>query len=297
MKKFIVLFTAAALLFGLCACTAAQPDDQGEMASQELTWQDYYDLGLRYLSEGNYEEAVIAFTAAIEIDPKQAPAYVGRGDAYVLSGETEKNLTTAKADYETAIGLDETIAEAYLGLADVYVRQGDLEKALEILRQGYESTSNSELLTRFEALESSLSVPESAAPSEIPVEPLMLTEQLVFSNISYTYEDGNEWDPRAVGTMVLRGMVNGPANVCDVRIWTWQEGPFSQEEINGRAAEAVSIWKQAWTFDREERPPFRFQTSHPVFLEDRAAVTHVLLIGLDRSGNAVAYGVIAEEIP
>ena len=38
-------------------------------------------------------------TAAIEIDPKQAPVYVGRGNAYVLSGETEDNLSAAKADY------------------------------------------------------------------------------------------------------------------------------------------------------------------------------------------------------
>ena len=29
------------------------------------TWQEQYDLGIRYLSEGNYEEAIIAFTAAI----------------------------------------------------------------------------------------------------------------------------------------------------------------------------------------------------------------------------------------
>ena len=37
-------------------------------------WQEQYDLGVRYLSEGNYEEAIIAFTAAIEIDPKRYEA-------------------------------------------------------------------------------------------------------------------------------------------------------------------------------------------------------------------------------
>ena len=75
------------------------------------------------------------------IDPKRAPAYVGRGDAYVKSGGTEENLTAAKADYERAIEFDETSAEAYLGLADMYVRQGDTEKALEILRKGLEKAS------------------------------------------------------------------------------------------------------------------------------------------------------------
>ena len=28
-------------------------------------WQEQYDLGMKYLSEGNYDEAVIAFNAAI----------------------------------------------------------------------------------------------------------------------------------------------------------------------------------------------------------------------------------------
>ena len=100
----------------------------GKFAS---TWQEQYDLGVCYLSEGNYKEAIIAFTAAIEIDPEQAPAYVGRGDAYIFSGDTEDNLSAARADYEKAIELDETLAEAYLELADAYILQGDYDYALE----------------------------------------------------------------------------------------------------------------------------------------------------------------------
>ena len=52
-------------------------------------WQDQYDLGVRYLSEGNYEEAIIAFTAAIEIDPKQPDTYIGLYEAYVAVGDYE----------------------------------------------------------------------------------------------------------------------------------------------------------------------------------------------------------------
>lgn len=58
--------------------------------SVEETWQEQYDLGVRYLSEGNYEEAIIAFTAAIEIDPKQADVYLGLADAYIGSSDYEK---------------------------------------------------------------------------------------------------------------------------------------------------------------------------------------------------------------
>ena len=145
MKKLKYVWLIICLTLLPSACAADQPGDTTEEPSQGPTWQEQYDLGVRYLSEGNYEEAIIAFTAAIEIDPKQAPAYVGRGDAYVKSGETEENLAAALADYEKAVELDETSVEAYLGLADVYIRQGDVEKALETLRKGYEITEDTRL--------------------------------------------------------------------------------------------------------------------------------------------------------
>lgn len=48
------------------------------------TWQEKYDLGIKYLEESNYEEAVLAFSEAIKIDSKQPKVFIGRGDAYVM---------------------------------------------------------------------------------------------------------------------------------------------------------------------------------------------------------------------
>ena len=65
------------------------------------TWQEQYDLGVRYLSEGNYEEAIIAFTAAIEIDPKHPEAYIGLADAYIGTGDfnrAEESLLNGQAE-------------------------------------------------------------------------------------------------------------------------------------------------------------------------------------------------------
>ena len=73
MRKYIaILLSLTCILAAACGCGQHTP-----------TWQEQYDLGVRYLSEGKYEEAVIAFTAAIEIDPKQADAYLGLADAYI----------------------------------------------------------------------------------------------------------------------------------------------------------------------------------------------------------------------
>jgi tetratricopeptide (TPR) repeat protein len=101
-------------------------------------WQEQYDMGMRFLDESDYEEAVLAFTAAIEIDTKQPLAYVGRGDAYVGLEQYEN----AVPDYEQAITLDESVAEVYLKLADTYESLGDPAAAEDALRRGYEATGD-----------------------------------------------------------------------------------------------------------------------------------------------------------
>ena len=56
------------------------------------------NLGNKYLLAEDYDQAVIAFSKAIEVDPMSEEAYIGRGDAYFELGEFEK----ARADYEKA---------------------------------------------------------------------------------------------------------------------------------------------------------------------------------------------------
>lgn len=133
MKRIFLLVLSLVLLLGACG-------------QKSPTWQEQYDLGIRYLSEGNYEEAIIAFTAAIEIDPKQAPAFVGRGDAYVGSGEAEEILEAALADYEAALALDEADAAAWLGKADILIRQGKYDEAAEALEEGLEKSGSDQTI-------------------------------------------------------------------------------------------------------------------------------------------------------
>ena len=59
-RCYIVVFLL--LLLSLTACGK----------STEAKWQEQYDLGMKYVSEGNYEEAIIAFAAATETEPKRA---------------------------------------------------------------------------------------------------------------------------------------------------------------------------------------------------------------------------------
>ena len=135
MKKMCGVMAVLICVFLTVAC--------GRSTAEK--WQEQYDLGMRYLEEQNYEEAIVAFTAAIEIDPNQAVIYIGRGDAYAKYQDMENHLELALADYSQALELDDSIPEAYLGMADVYVQQEDYDRALEILQKGHENTGASEI--------------------------------------------------------------------------------------------------------------------------------------------------------
>jgi len=68
------------------------------------------DLGSKYLLSLDYEDAVKAFSKAIDIDPKKPDAYIGRGDAYAALNMDEQ----ARDDYEYAISLDAAYREELL---------------------------------------------------------------------------------------------------------------------------------------------------------------------------------------
>jgi len=61
----------------------------------------YNNLGNAYRQLGDFEQAIVCFTTAIDLQPDFSPAYYNRGLAYVQSGDT----TAAIPDLETALAL------------------------------------------------------------------------------------------------------------------------------------------------------------------------------------------------
>lgn len=147
-KSGWILLSITLLLF--CACGSVQPEETpSEQAPQVLTWQEQYDLGVRYLSEGNYQEAILAFSAAIGIEPMQLQLYTGRAEAYLQTDQSQLALE----DYQTAVELGTTEAEIYRFVVQWYLDQGDRETAMEFLQRGCEATGDAELEAWLEKLE------------------------------------------------------------------------------------------------------------------------------------------------
>ncbi len=142
-KRFVII--PIAVVLGILAVLAALHFYNEYQKNEE--YQLNLETGLRFLSEGNYEEAILAFDAAIEISPR-ADAYLGLGDAYTALGD----YRSAQSDYEAALELDPKNPEVYLALANVYLERGRPKDAISILEQGVEETNDERLSQWLEEL-------------------------------------------------------------------------------------------------------------------------------------------------
>ena len=94
--------------------------DSSEQTGTAASLEEQLKLAWNFLTEGNYQEAVLAFTAVIDIDQKNGDAYRGRAEAYLGlagagDGDFAQYLALAAGDYDQAalyLGDGSTLADA-----------------------------------------------------------------------------------------------------------------------------------------------------------------------------------------
>jgi len=102
-KKFIFI-TVTLIAVGLIAALVLLPT-----SAKAKKVEEQLDLGAKYLSELDYEQAIVAYEAVIKIDPKCEEAYLALADIYIATGAFEKAEEILK-QAEDAIGADVTEA-------------------------------------------------------------------------------------------------------------------------------------------------------------------------------------------
>ncbi len=93
--------------------------------SVQARWQEQLDLGMKYLEELDYEQAILAFTRAIEIDPKKPDAYLKAAEAYVASGDSESAIAILTRGVEATgdAGLSDYLEKLQIGPLTVLTGQ------------------------------------------------------------------------------------------------------------------------------------------------------------------------------
>lgn len=129
MKRFLWL-----LFFVLCFITACSK-------KSEETFEEQLKLGQKYLEEMKYEEAIVAFSKAIDLEPESADAYLGRGQAYIEMAEQFKEQDTetfikyyeqAADDYESVQEMEPESRSIREQLITIYKELGEEDKIADL---------------------------------------------------------------------------------------------------------------------------------------------------------------------
>ncbi|MCI9047618.1 MAG: tetratricopeptide repeat protein [Hungatella sp.] len=119
--------------------------------------EENLNLGQRYLENGEYEEALIAFSKCIEIDPKCEPAYLGRAEAFGDLEQWEKGIEDCRAVME----LNEENTKAYLVLGNLLLAGMEQDESMwadeywflmDLLQKKREEEAVGNLILRIEEL-------------------------------------------------------------------------------------------------------------------------------------------------
>ncbi len=103
--------------------------------------QTQLDLGNKYVSELDYENAIIAYEEALEIDPYCLEAYFGLYDAYLALGQQDKAIEIM----EQARNMLPDSVEVYVSLAQLYASQNQIGLVVSTLEEGIEVTNSDRL--------------------------------------------------------------------------------------------------------------------------------------------------------
>lgn len=160
------------------------------MRSHQL--QQHLELGEKYLSELDYNSAVLEFTSAIEVNPRSEDAYLGRGEAYLGLGDFD----SAVDDYTMVIDLNGGTIDGYVGRSRAHAGRGELTEAEEDLQM---AITNGLDEAQAETIRQEITAPaEPLTADDVSwlVEPSLDYQQVLplrgnsFSDVSGDYSDG-----------------------------------------------------------------------------------------------------------
>ena len=104
-------------------CTAVI--QTGPIAGSNLA-KAYYNRGIAYAGEGQYDSAIADYSEVIRLSSKNANAFYDRGSAYAKKRQYDQAI----ADYDRAIQLDPKNAFTYVGRGNAYLSKDQYDLAI-----------------------------------------------------------------------------------------------------------------------------------------------------------------------
>jgi len=102
-----------------------------------MTAKDHFETGLEFYEIKNYEQALVSYEKAIELDDNYSAPWNGKGDIYDNLAKYDNALSC----YDKAIQINEMSVDAWNGKGNVYRLIGDYTYALECFNKALEFDS------------------------------------------------------------------------------------------------------------------------------------------------------------
>ncbi len=125
LSKKLIIIIAAVLVLLIGGGVVYATNTPTARADRQL------NLGNKYLQEGKYQEAILAFQKVIEIEPKNIPARLGLGQVYIAT----KEFTKAEIILKEVIVIDQKNIPVREDLFNVYLKEGNLDAANAIVQE------------------------------------------------------------------------------------------------------------------------------------------------------------------
>jgi len=216
MKKLSAFLLIAMLLLAIFAC-----DTSVAIPNPPLI------LGEKYLTDLDYEQALLQFDQAISIEPKNPRGYLGKADA-LLHLEQKDEAATALSDgaratrgkirtalQEAQAKAEESIVDGYIGLSAAYDKLGWRDIALVLLKRVCEKLPEEKKLK--EALEKLRGTSESTQSTLSSV-----NESTTPEYRNYPWREGDEiqeYDAEGRPLKIKYDMGDSD----EIRLLTWRE--------------------------------------------------------------------------
>ena len=134
-KKRIIIIAVIVVIIAIAAIVIL-----GQVRKQKEI-KEGVEIGNRYLSQLNYEEAIACFKQVLEIDPKNREVNHLLADAYI--GKEE--YVYAENIYLDLIKEDKKEPQAYIDLTELYIKIEKLEEAKAVLEEAKQNMENEEI--------------------------------------------------------------------------------------------------------------------------------------------------------
>jgi tetratricopeptide (TPR) repeat protein len=108
------------------------------VSSAQQRAQEQFQVAMKSMKPGFYQEAITGFDRAINTYPALADAYYERGNAEHILGRDDQAL----ADFEKAVDVNPNLYRAYAELGSIYRGRNDLRRAMEMFTKSIQAKPN-----------------------------------------------------------------------------------------------------------------------------------------------------------